>query len=180
MRRKLLYITFLIFCIIGIIGCSKEGSVTKTSPNIREQVIGTLQDDVHRILGEPSGKLSGFSGEIYTFDNGTQMVFYYDNQMKVEKVKINDKDGTNTLSIEQQITANSAQRHWNKDCGKRLNYMYNQALCLTGVAYFKDDIQGVFPAVSESPVIAIAGSVETAGTGTSPNFYHNLNKMVKP
>jgi len=44
--------------------------------------------------------LSGFSGEIYTFDNGTQMVFYYDNQMKVEKVKINDKDGTNTLSIE--------------------------------------------------------------------------------
>lgn len=46
--------------------------------------------------------------------------------------------------------------------------MYNQALCLTGVAYFKDDIQGVFPAVSESPVIAIAGSVETAGTGTSP------------
>jgi hypothetical protein len=26
--------------------------------------IGTLQDDVHRILGEPSGKLSGFSGEI--------------------------------------------------------------------------------------------------------------------
>jgi hypothetical protein len=100
MRRKLLYITFLIFCIIGIIGCSKEGSVTKTSPNIREQVIGTLQDDVHRILGEPSGKLSGFSGEIYTFDNGTQMIFYYDNQMKVEKVKINDKDGTNTLSIE--------------------------------------------------------------------------------
>lgn len=100
MRRKLLYITFLIFCIIGIFGCSKEGSVTKTSPNIREQVIGTLQDDVHRILGEPSGKLSGFSGEIYTFDNGTQMVFYYDNQMKVEKVKINDKDGTNTLSIE--------------------------------------------------------------------------------
>lgn len=100
MRRKLLYITFLIFCIIGIIGCSKEGSATKTSPNIREQVIGTLQDDVHRILGESSGKLSGFSGEIYTFDNGTQIVFYYDNQMKLEKVKINDKDGTNTLSIE--------------------------------------------------------------------------------
>ena len=79
---------------------SKEGSITKTSPNIREQVIGTLRDDVHRILGEPSGKLSGFSGEIYTFDNGTQLIFYYDNQMKVEKVKINDKDGTNTFSIE--------------------------------------------------------------------------------
>lgn len=37
--------------------------------------------------------------------------------------------------------------------------MYIQALCLTGVAYFKDDIQGVFPAVSESSVIAIAGSM---------------------
>ena len=84
MRRKLLYITFLIFCIIGIIGCSKEGSVTKTSPNIREQVIGTLQDDVHRILGGTVRKIVRlFAGEIYTFDNGTQMIFYYDNQMKV-------------------------------------------------------------------------------------------------
>ena len=37
--------------------------------------------------------------------------------------------------------------------------MYNQALCLIDVAYFKDDIR-VFPVVSESTVITIAGSVK--------------------
>lgn len=45
--------------------------------------------------------------------------------------------------------------------------MYNQALCLTDVAYFKDDIR-VFPVVSESTVITIAPEAsKTAGAGTS-------------
>lgn len=99
MIRKWIYAVFMIFCIIGIIGCSKEDSVTKPLPNISENLIGALQDDVHRVLGEPSGKLAGFTGDIYIFDNGTQMIFYYDDEMKIEQIKINAKDGTNTLSM---------------------------------------------------------------------------------
>lgn len=100
MKRKLVFVVFLIFNIIGISSCAKEEVTTNESLNIREQVVGAHQEDVHRILGEPSGKLSGFSGDIYIFDNDTQIIFYYDDRRNVEQLKITNREGEETFIIE--------------------------------------------------------------------------------
>ena len=55
---------------------------------------------MRRILGEPSGKLSGFTGDIYIFDNDTQMIFYYGDKMNVERLKIIDSEGEDTFIFE--------------------------------------------------------------------------------
>jgi hypothetical protein len=65
MKRKWTCIVLLIFSIIGISSCANEEVATNAPTNISEQVLGTHQEDVRRILGEPSGKLSGFTGDIY-------------------------------------------------------------------------------------------------------------------
>ncbi len=100
MKRKWTCIVLLIFSIIGISSCANEEVATNAPTSISEQVLGTHQEDVRRILGEPSGKLSGFTGDIYIFDNDTQMVFYYDDKMNVERLKITDSEGEDTFIIE--------------------------------------------------------------------------------
>ena len=49
--------------------------------------IGMLRDDVHKIMGEPDGMLSGFWGDIYLLDNDNRVIIYYDANGLVEHVK---------------------------------------------------------------------------------------------
>ena len=49
--------------------------------------VGTPIDEVHEILGEPDGMLSGFWGDIYLLDNGNEVIIYYDANGLVEHVK---------------------------------------------------------------------------------------------
>ena len=98
MRR----IWLLIMCmfLIGMIGCSKDEPENPTSASFSDQIIGYSQGEIHRVHGEPSGTLSGFTGDIYYLDNGTQVILYYDSELKVEQVKIIAKDGKDKFNLE--------------------------------------------------------------------------------
>ena len=100
MKRKCFFIFCMVLFMIGIVGCAKDIQSDNTAKRFSDVVIGTHQDEVHRVLGEPSGTLSGFYGDIYMLDNGTQIIVYYTDDQKVEHVKIMNKDGTDTLNIE--------------------------------------------------------------------------------
>ncbi len=64
-------------------------------------VKGMSQDDVHQILGEPTGILSGFYGDTYILENGTTIIIYYNHETKViEAVRVWNKDDKSTLNIE--------------------------------------------------------------------------------
>ncbi len=45
------------------------------------------EKDVHARFGEPQGSLSGFWGDIYAPDDGTEVIIYYDNNGYVSEVK---------------------------------------------------------------------------------------------
>lgn len=53
--------------------------------NIR---IGMQREDVHKIMGEPDGMLSGLFGDIYLLADGS-MTIYYDEQSSVNYIKLN-------------------------------------------------------------------------------------------
>ena len=54
---------------------------------------GMTVDEVHSILGEPHGMLSGFWGDVYDVDNGSQVIIYYDNDSrKVREILLSDID----------------------------------------------------------------------------------------
>ena len=50
--------------------------------------VGDSVDQVHETLGEPSGQLSGFWGDIYVLEYGKQAIIYYDSNGTVEQVKL--------------------------------------------------------------------------------------------
>lgn len=52
--------------------------------------VGMSQDEVHRIMGEPGGMLSGLYGEIYKLDDGSGVVIYYDSESKVNHIKLTE------------------------------------------------------------------------------------------
>jgi|GEM_PF-1151947 len=50
--------------------------------------VGDSVDHVHETLGEPSGQLSGFWGDIYVLEPGKKAIIYYDSKGTVEQVKL--------------------------------------------------------------------------------------------
>lgn len=52
--------------------------------------ISMLRDEVHKIMGEPVGMLSGLFGDIYRLDNGTGIIFYYDSNTSVYHIKLTE------------------------------------------------------------------------------------------
>lgn len=49
--------------------------------------IGIMRDEVHKIMGEPVGMLSGLFGDIYKLDEGSNIIIYYDADSKVNRIK---------------------------------------------------------------------------------------------
>ncbi len=52
--------------------------------------IGMLRDEVHKIMGEPVGMLSGLFGDIYKLDDGSNIIIYYDAESKVYHIKLTE------------------------------------------------------------------------------------------
>lgn len=90
----------IVMCCIFISGCKKNTESSNSALNLADSIKGTYQDEVHKTLGKPLSTLSGFWGDVYTLDNDTKIVVYYDKTGKVEKITVSDKEGTRTLNIE--------------------------------------------------------------------------------
>ena len=65
----------------------------KSVANITLIKVGMTMDEVHRILGEPDGLLSGMYGESYNITNGDQATIYYNENRIVENLIIEKKSG---------------------------------------------------------------------------------------
>lgn len=101
MLRKLWLLAFIFILMIAMMGCNEEVKPDADTVGTRSSWIETAtQDEVHEILGEPTGTLSGFWGDIYAIVNGTKIYIYYDSIGKVEYIKICDNDGNETKSLD--------------------------------------------------------------------------------
>lgn len=98
MRKQKLFLMGLF--LMGMLGCTKGEQDPAAASGLSSSIIGTDQSEIHQVLGKPSGTLSGFTGDLYYLDNGTQVIVYYDSEMKVEQVKIKAEDGKDTLTLE--------------------------------------------------------------------------------
>lgn len=50
--------------------------------------VGMSREEVHRIMGEPGGMLSGLYGDIYKLDDGSGVIIYYDSESRVNHIKL--------------------------------------------------------------------------------------------
>lgn len=76
----------------------------------QEVRIGMSHDDVHKIMGEPIGMLSGLFGEIYKLDDGSNMIIYYDAESKVNHIKmaaLPDDTSSPPESTDMELLANA-------------------------------------------------------------------------
>lgn len=86
---------------IVMTGCNEEIKPDADTVSSRSNWIDTAtEDEVHKILDEPTATLSGFWGDIYVLENGTKIIIYYDRIGKVEYIKIFDKDGNETKILD--------------------------------------------------------------------------------
>jgi hypothetical protein len=100
MKKIYSFALIIVFIIVGMTGCNKDKQKAGHDESFSATVKGTHQDEIHRIFGEPSGTLSGFWGDIYKLDNGTQIIMYYDENGVVEQLTVTDEEGTKTLNME--------------------------------------------------------------------------------
>lgn len=98
--KKYIFAICMVFIMMGITGCTKDTQSSNSTQNLIDTIIGMHQDDIHKVFGEPIGRLSGFSGDMYTLDNGTTITVYYDENGKVKYVLMKDKSGAEVLTIE--------------------------------------------------------------------------------
>jgi len=68
----------------SVVSAFEEGSYTVDS----NELIGYDRDQLHEIWGEPDGMLSGFWGDRWKVDDGTNVIVYYGADEKIEYVKI--------------------------------------------------------------------------------------------
>lgn len=68
----------------SVVSAFEEGSYTVDS----NELIGYDRDQLHEIWGEPDGMLSGFWGDRWKVDDGTNVIVYYGADGKIEYVKI--------------------------------------------------------------------------------------------
>lgn len=88
-RKSTFLITFLVIAILCLCGCKGTPDRDTLIGNVKmldSEVRDKTEEEVHDILGEPSGNLSGFWGEIYTNSENKSVVIYYDSDGKVERV----------------------------------------------------------------------------------------------
>jgi hypothetical protein len=81
-------------------GCNEKVKSNVDAVTYSRWLETATQDEVHKILGEPTGTLSGFWGDIYHLVNGTKIFIYYDATGKVEYIKTYDKDGNEIKSTD--------------------------------------------------------------------------------
>jgi len=56
----------------------------------QEVRIGMLRDEVHKIMDEPVGMLSGLFGDIYKLDDGSNIIIYYNAESKIYRIKLTE------------------------------------------------------------------------------------------
>ena len=67
-----------------------ENSLSILVSDIEKVKKGMTVEEVHSVLGEPHGMLSGFWGDVYNVDDGSQLTIYYDNDSKkVQEILLN-------------------------------------------------------------------------------------------
>jgi len=100
---KKIYLSFILIIVIAFCmsGCKDKVNNYNENDNLFEIVRSMEQKDIHELFGEPSGILSGFLGDVYRLENGTQIIIYYDETQKVENVAVFDKDGNTTFGPQQ-------------------------------------------------------------------------------
>ncbi len=59
--------------------------------NLKGIKIGTSRDEVHKIMGEPVGMLSGLFGDIFKLDDDLNIIIYYDAKSKVYHINVTEK-----------------------------------------------------------------------------------------
>ncbi len=60
----------------------------------QELRIGMMRDEVHTIMGEPIGMLSGLFGDIYLLENGSGIIIYYDAALSVYHIKLTEPEAS--------------------------------------------------------------------------------------
>ena len=74
------------------------GTTTLTAADIGQIKVGMTMDEVHNILGEPHGMLSGLYGEVYALVGGEQATIYYGGEnATVENVLITGNKGEESI-----------------------------------------------------------------------------------
>ena len=83
-----------------------EKPKTITAFDIGKVKIGMTVNEVHGILKDPHGMLSGFWGDVYYVNDGSKLTIYYDSSGKVREIMLSTSDGflgnseSRTMSID--------------------------------------------------------------------------------
>lgn len=101
MRNAKKIIAALFFLIMTLMGCDQKEAKSTPDPAgaYSDWIETTTQEEVHKLLGEPTATLSGFWGDIYAFANGTKLFLYYDADGTVTDIIRYDRNGNETKSL---------------------------------------------------------------------------------
>lgn len=91
MKKKISLCAAILALFVALIGCGKTSDPQKWLDDIEalsDKVTGITQNEVHKLLGSPAGKLSGFWGDMYYNSDEQAVIIYYDADGKVELVKM--------------------------------------------------------------------------------------------
>ena len=97
--KKLLSVVLAMAVMLALVGCEKTKNSQTLLDNTEEltsEIVGKSQDEVHKLLGEPSGKLFGFWGEVYYNSDKQEIVLYYGTDRTVENVVVRMDKPTDT------------------------------------------------------------------------------------
>ncbi|HWP79580.1 MAG TPA: M56 family metallopeptidase [Candidatus Acidoferrum sp.] len=87
----------------------KETGMPATQMNWRDVRLGMPRGEVHKIMGQEYGMLSGLFGDVYTLSDNTSVIFYYSSDEVVQTIR--QPDGTvNPPSPQQQVYDYIAQK----------------------------------------------------------------------
>lgn len=78
----------------------RDGLQPITIENFSGIEVGTPQAEIHKKFGKPSGMLSGLRGDMYTVDDKTTIIVYYDKDGLVDLIKVAGADGSREVLVE--------------------------------------------------------------------------------
>ena len=97
--KKVLSVVLAMAVMLALVGCEKTKNpqtLLDDTEELTSEIVGKSQDEVHKLLGEPSGKLFGFWGEVYYNSDKQEIVLYYDTNGTVENVVVRMDKPTDT------------------------------------------------------------------------------------
>lgn len=93
LMKKIAISLIVLMAVMCLCSCKNDSSGTHLIEDIEKlstELQGMSQAEVHELLGEPVGELSGFWGDIYQNSEKQSVIVYYDENGKVELVKSTD------------------------------------------------------------------------------------------